>query len=80
MKAFQKYRWTQKKVYISVWTLFEAPSVQATLHMDQSYAKNLDIFKNSEFESCESLFNITNMIIGEISEIKNVSYIDAASR
>ena len=45
-----------EKMHISIWTLFKASSMQAALHMDQNYAKNLEIFKNSEFENVESLF------------------------
>ena len=46
-----------EKMHISIWTLLMAPSMQAALHMDPNYAKNLEIFKNSEFENIESLFN-----------------------
>ena len=68
-----------EKMHISIWTLFVASSMKVALHMDPSYAKNLEVFKNSEFENIESLLNITSMMIGGISEIKNVSSIDAAS-
>ena len=67
-----------EKMYISIWTLFVASSMKAALHMDPSYAKNLEVFKNSEL-NIESLFNTTSMMIGGNSEIKNVSSIDAAS-
>ena len=36
-----------------------------------NYAKNLEIFKNSELENIESLFNVMNMIAGN-SELKNL--------
>ena len=39
-------------------------SMQAALHLDPNYAKNLEMFKNSEFEKIESLFNVMNMIAG----------------
>ena len=68
-----------EKMHISIWTLFMASSMQAALHMDLSYAKNLEIFKNYEFENVESLFSITRMMIGGNSEIKNVFFADAAS-
>ena len=47
--------------------------------MDPSYEKNLDLFKNSEFESIKGLFGITRMMIEGISEIKNVFPADVAS-
>ena len=68
-----------EKVHISIWTLFMASSTQAALHMDPNYAKNLEIFKNSEFENIESLFNVTNMMIGGNSEIKNFFPTDSAN-
>ena len=48
-----------------------ASSMQAALHMDPSYEKKLELFKNSEFEN-RGFFGITRMIEGN-SEIKNVS-------
>ena len=40
-----------------------ASSMQAALHMDPSYEKNLKLFKNSEFENIKDLFGITRKII-----------------
>ena len=47
--------------------------------MDPNYAKNLEIFKNSEFENIESLFNVMNMMIARNSEIKNLFPEDSAN-
>ena len=66
-------------MHISIWTLLMASSMQAALHMDPSYAKYLEIFKNSELEKIDSLFNITRMMIGGNSKIKTVFSADAAS-
>ena len=66
-------------LHISIWTLCMASSMKAALHMDQNYAKNLEIFKNSEFENIESLFNVTNMMIAGNSEIRNIFPKDSAS-
>ena len=52
-----------EKLHITIWTLFMPSSMKAALHMDPNYAKNLEIFKNSEFENIETLFNVTNMMI-----------------
>ena len=62
-----------EKMPISKWTRFTASSLQAALHMDPSYEKNLEIFKNSEFDN-KSLFSIMRMMIEEKSEIKNVLF------
>ena len=61
------------------WTRFMASSMQAVLHVDPSYEKNLELFKNSEFESIKGLFGITRLMIEGNSEIKNVFPADVAS-
>ena len=66
-------------MHIPMWTLSMASSMQAALHMDPIYAKNLEIFKNSEFENIESLFNVMNMMIAGNSEIKNLFPKDSAN-
>ena len=68
-----------EKMHISIWTLFMASWTQAALNMDPNYAKNLKIFKNSEFENIESLFNVTNMMIAGNSKIKNIFPKDSAN-
>ena len=68
-----------EKMHISIWTRFMASSMQAALHMDPTYEKNLERFKNSEFESIKGLFGITRMMIEGNSEIKNVFTADVAS-
>ena len=71
-ESVSKVSMESEKIHISIWTLFLASSTQAALHIDPSYAKNMKIFKNSEFENIESLFNFTRMMMGGNSEIKNV--------
>ena len=56
-----------------------ASSMQAALHMDPSYEKNLELFKNAEFENIKGLFGIRRMMIEGNSEIKNVFTADVAS-
>ena len=56
-----------------------ASSMQAALHMDPSYEKNVELFKNSEFENIKGFFGIMRMMIEGNSEIKNVSPTDVAS-
>ena len=58
-----------EKMHISIWTRFMVSSMQAALHMDPSYEKNLEIFKNSEFENIKGLFKITRMMIEGNSDI-----------
>ena len=56
-----------------------ASSTLAALHMDPSYEKNLELFKNSEFESIKGLLGISRLVIERNSEIKNVYTADVAS-
>ena len=56
-----------------------ASSIQAALHMDPSYEKNFELFKNSEFENNKGVFGITRMIIERNTEIMNVCPADVAS-
>ena len=67
------------KTHISIWTRFMASSMQAALHMEPSYEKNLEIFKNSEFENIKDFFGITRMMIVGNSNIKNVFPADVDS-
>ena len=57
-----------EKMNISIWTRFMASSMQAALHMDPSNEKNLELFKNSEFENINDLFGIPRMMIEGNSE------------
>ena len=68
-----------EKMHISTRTRFMTSSMQAALRMDPSYEKNLELFKNSEFESIKGLFGITRLMIEGNSEIKNVLTADVAS-
>ena len=61
-----------EKKHIPIWKLSMASSMQAALHMDPNYAKNKEIFKNSEFENIESLFNVMNLMIAVNSELKTL--------
>ena len=47
--------------------------------MNPSYTKNLEVFKYSDFENIESLINITRKMIGENSEILNVTSLEGSS-
>ena len=60
-------------MHVSIWTRFMASSMQAALHMDPRYEKNLQLFNNSEFENIKGLFGSTRMMIAGNSEIKCIS-------
>ena len=60
-------------MHIPILTLAMASSMQAALHMDPNCVKNQEIFKNSEFENIENLFNVMNMKIAGNSDFKKFS-------
>ena len=68
-----------EKMHISIWTIFMASSMQAALHMDPSYEKNLELYKSSEFERIKGFFGITRMMIEGKTVIENVVPADVAS-
>ena len=68
-----------EKMHISIWTRFMASSMQTAFHMDPSYEKILELFKNSECDNIKGLFGITWIMIERSSEIKNVFPADVAS-
>ena len=55
-----------------------ASSMQAASHMDPSNEKNLELFKNSEFENINGLFGMKRMMIEGNSKIMNVLPADVA--
>ena len=53
-------------------------SMKATIHLGPKFLANLDVFKNTNFEDIQSLFNITQKWILEHSEeILNVHTIES---
>ena len=54
-------------------------SMKAAIHVGPNYLANLEVYKNTNFEGIQSIFNITQILILEHSEeILNVNTIDSA--
>ena len=54
--------------------MFMSSSMKAAIHLGPNYLTNSEIYKNTNFEEIESLFNITQKFIMEHSEeILNVN-------
>ena len=61
--------------------MFMVSSMKAAIHLGPNYLANLEVYKNTNFEEIQSLFDITQKLILEHSEeILNVNTIDSASR
>ena len=57
-----------------------ASSMKAAIHLGPNYLANMKVYKNTNFEEIQTLFNITQKLILEHSEeILNVNTIDSAS-
>ena len=55
-------------------------SVKAAIHFGPNHVANLEVYKNTNFEEIQSLFNITQKLILEHSEeILNVNTIESTS-
>ena len=67
------------KTNMLMWGLFMASSMKAAIHLGPRHTDNFEVYKNSEFEDIESLFNITKKLLSENSEIRNVNSIDSTS-
>ena len=60
--------------------MFMVSSMKAAIHLGPNYLANLEVYKNTNFEEIQSLFDITQKLILEHSEeILNVNTIDSAS-
>ena len=68
------------KTNVFIWRMFVSSSMKAAMHLGPNYLANLEVYKNTNFEEIQSLFNITQKLILEHSEeILNVNTIDSAS-
>ena len=55
-------------------------SIKAAIHLGPNYLENLEVYKNTNFEELQSIFNNTQKLFLEHSEeILNVSTIESAS-
>ena len=60
--------------------MFVSSSMKAAIHLGPNYLANLEVYKNTNFEDIQSLFNITQKLILEHSEeILNVNTIHSTS-
>ena len=60
--------------------MFMSSSVKAAIHLGPNYLANLEVYKNTNFEEIQSLFNITQkMRLGLSQEILNVQTIESTS-
>ena len=54
-------------------------SMKAAIHLGPNYLANVEVYKNTNFEEIQSLFNITQKLVLELSQkILNVNTIESA--
>ena len=69
-----------KKTNVLIWCMFMSSSMKAAVHLGPNYLTNLEIFKNTNSEEIEYLFNMTQKLIMEHSEeLLNVKYLESSS-
>ena len=45
-----------------IWRMFMSSSMKAAIHLGPNYLANLEVYKNTNFEEIQSLFNIRQSI------------------
>ena len=53
---------------VLIWRMFMSSSMKAAIHLGPNYLANLKVYKNTNFEEIESLFDITWKLMLEYSE------------
>ena len=68
------------KTNVLIWRMFMSSSMKAAIHLGPNCLANLEVYKNTNFEDIQSLFNITQKLTLEHSEeILNVNTIHSTS-
>ena len=62
-------------VNIAIWRVFFNVTLQAAVHLGQDYMENLRITKNQLLKSVKELFQVTEMLIKDQTEISGLSTI-----
>ena len=56
------------KTNLLIWRMFMSLSMKAAIHLGPNYLANLQVYKNTNFEEIQSVFNITQKLTLEHSE------------
>ena len=68
------------KTNVLIWRMFMSSSMKAAIHLGPNNLANLEVYKNTNFEEIECVFNITQKLILEHSEeILNVKPLESSS-
>ena len=80
-EAYSTFSMAALKTNVLIWGMFMSSSVKkAAIHLGPNYVANLEVYKNTNFEEIQSLFNSTQKLILEHSEeILNVNTIESTS-
>ena len=65
------------KTNVLIWASFVVASMKAAVHLGPNYVENLEVFRNTNFEELQNLFDITQkLMLDHQAEILNVTTID----
>ena len=68
------------KTNVLIWGLFMSWSMKAAIQLRPNYTENLEVYKKTNFEEIQNLFNITQKLALEhLEEILNVNTIESTS-
>ena len=62
------------KTIVLIWGLFESTTMKASIHLGPNYVEILEVYRNTNFEGLQNLFDVTQKLILDIqAEILNVT-------
>ena len=62
------------KTNVLIWGLFKLTTVKAAVHLGPNYTEKLEVYRNTNFEELQKVFDITQrLILDHQAEILNVS-------
>ena len=67
------------KTNLLIWCMFMSASMKAAIHVGPDFTEILEVYKNTNIEELQSLFDITQKLVHKRGEILNVKMIECAS-
>ena len=65
------------KTNVLIWVLFMPTTLKVVIHLGPNYVEILEVYRNTNFEELQNLFDITQkLILNYQTEILNVTTID----
>ena len=59
VEGYSTFSMEASKTNVLIWGIFMSSSMKAAIHLGPNYLANLEVYKNTNFEEIQTLFNIT---------------------